>query len=327
MIFKQERGSALILVLIVIFVMTALGGAFAFYANTEGKQSIHRYERDQAYYYARSGIEAGYEYLLQQLNDDGELGDFEGAELYNDLDLDFLKLNENGGTDGTEKVHVEISVNDNDEREIIIASTGRYGSAEEDITRLLSKPDAEFPPDPDDVEAEDAEELEWTNPEGNIKGTEGTDEDWETHEGNVLFPEGNASEIQPNQFSSFKADKLYYLDTLYVKGKNSGTTLEFYASLTVFYDEVMFDVNNQDEAKGRLCFGKINGDDHIIHFKEKVYKDGEELKDKNDDSFKGETYKIKEDYDKACLPDQKDRLKKTSYQPVPSLEDWNEYWE
>ncbi|QNO16116.1 hypothetical protein HYG86_15740 [Alkalicella caledoniensis] len=62
-ILNEEKGSGLILILIVMMLMTVLGTTALYSMGTEGKQAtLHNY-KTQAYYLARSGVEIGQQWL------------------------------------------------------------------------------------------------------------------------------------------------------------------------------------------------------------------------------------------------------------------------
>jgi type II secretory pathway component PulK len=68
-VFKGEKGSALITVLIVMGVLTVLGAALLHYSLTDNLQVINDEKRMQAHYLARSGAEAVADYIMK--NPDG----------------------------------------------------------------------------------------------------------------------------------------------------------------------------------------------------------------------------------------------------------------
>jgi len=66
MLELNNNGYTLITVLLLILLLTILGGAYIFVMNFEVSQSYQHDSRVQAYYYARSGAEVGYHWLKQE---------------------------------------------------------------------------------------------------------------------------------------------------------------------------------------------------------------------------------------------------------------------
>lgn len=72
-VFKREKGSALIMVLIVMGVLTVLGAALLQYSLTDNLQVINDEKRMQAHYLARSGAEVVADYIMKNPEDADEL--------------------------------------------------------------------------------------------------------------------------------------------------------------------------------------------------------------------------------------------------------------
>ena len=121
MLLREEKGSAIFVVLIAFMVLTVLGSVIVFAANTEGRQSVRQSDKKQAYYYARSGAEAASEWLINGGSVD------EKAYVYGDfLDLEVDSDNNGSGED------IDVSIEENADK-VIITSTGRYNEAEEKV--------------------------------------------------------------------------------------------------------------------------------------------------------------------------------------------------
>lgn len=64
-VLKNEKGSAIVLVLIITGVLTVLGASLLHYSLTDNQQVINDEKRMQAYYLARSGAEAVADYIMK----------------------------------------------------------------------------------------------------------------------------------------------------------------------------------------------------------------------------------------------------------------------
>jgi|GEM_PF-2310477 len=72
-VIKGEKGSSLVMVLIIMGVLTILGAVFQFFSLTEHQQVVNDEKRMQAYYLARSGAEAVADYIIKNPDDVDEL--------------------------------------------------------------------------------------------------------------------------------------------------------------------------------------------------------------------------------------------------------------
>lgn len=59
----DDKGAAMLLVLVLIVIFAFLGGAFVFSSTFEAVQSVEYGQRRQAYYLARSGVEIAYQWV------------------------------------------------------------------------------------------------------------------------------------------------------------------------------------------------------------------------------------------------------------------------
>lgn len=77
---RNSKGSALVVVIIVMAVLTILGSSLLTVSLAESKHAIHQEKKTQAHYLARSGIEIGLNILDTALNNDNTkyIGDLEG---------------------------------------------------------------------------------------------------------------------------------------------------------------------------------------------------------------------------------------------------------
>ncbi|MEW5785519.1 MAG: hypothetical protein AB1767_10680 [Bacillota bacterium] len=126
---RDEKGSILVTVLIVMAVLALLSTVFIFAATTEGKQSALHDDKIQAYYYARSGVEAALEWL-----DPDHYQLTEKVYLYGDLN-GFLVYT--AAQSGTDPIKVEIEPKSGG-AEIEIAAEGTYGAATERVNLTLA---------------------------------------------------------------------------------------------------------------------------------------------------------------------------------------------
>lgn len=130
MIIRNEKGSALLIMLIVLVVAMTLSTVFIFAMNNELRQSVIHDNKVQAYYYARSGAEAAYQWLYNNnfVLDSNKymFGDFEGLQLSNNAP----------GTEESIEVEMEKL-----EGEIVISSKGAFqGNTETVILTFESIP-------------------------------------------------------------------------------------------------------------------------------------------------------------------------------------------
>jgi hypothetical protein len=124
-VFKGEKGSALITVLIVMGVLTVLGAALLHYSLTDNLQVFNDEKRMQAHYLARSGAEAVADYIMK--NPDG-------ADELLGKKTESVELGE-----GT--FQVEVTKKDNGE--LLIESTGEVDDFERKV-KLTLKPCSPF---------------------------------------------------------------------------------------------------------------------------------------------------------------------------------------
>ncbi len=118
MIIKEERGAALITVLLLIMLFVILSSVFVFAMTTEGIQAARYNHKTQAYYLARSGAEAVAASIVEEI-----------------VTPDYYITNPVDGNFGNGTFEVNVTSNPN---EVIITSTGEVaGINDRVIVRLV----------------------------------------------------------------------------------------------------------------------------------------------------------------------------------------------
>ncbi len=113
---KKERGSALILTIIIMLVLVVIGGALAVFGMVEVRQAQREEDELQAYYLARSAVDAIAQYIIENPQSIDELLD------QKDLGFGYLK---------GDKFFVEVKREN--ENTIKIRSTGVYNGVERSV--------------------------------------------------------------------------------------------------------------------------------------------------------------------------------------------------
>ncbi|MFO7611457.1 MAG: hypothetical protein R6W99_03075 [Clostridia bacterium] len=128
---KNEKGNALILVIIIMVVLVALAPALVLAANTEIKQATRYENRTQAYYYARSGIENALEWLIDgyQLN-----ADYDGEDYIAGSMAALAKYDTAQGSTS----EINVSVQTMNANEIKIVSTGIYNGVPMELSLVVN---------------------------------------------------------------------------------------------------------------------------------------------------------------------------------------------
>jgi len=122
---KDERGYTLVTVLLVILLLTILGGAYIFAMNFEVRSSYIHSDSKQAYYYARSGAEAGSDWVIANYKNEKE-----NIEVGKELNTSFDKGN----------IEVAINFQDYGDEELIrINSTGIFRNREQNVTLYMKR--------------------------------------------------------------------------------------------------------------------------------------------------------------------------------------------
>lgn len=139
---KNEQGYTLISVLLVVLLLTILGGAYFFAMNFEVHQSFRHDDRIQAYYFARSGAEAGFFWLENEGYLDG-IKELDKDNTYFEGSLQQFSFKEEFS--GEEPIEVIIM---RDENQIRIEATGRIRekNIQEKTSLVLARQDGSFAP-------------------------------------------------------------------------------------------------------------------------------------------------------------------------------------
>ena len=119
MYLKNEKGSSLTLVLIVMVVLTVLGSTLLFFNSSEARQTIREEKKTQAYYIARSGVETVLDYILNNPDKIENLN---------------TKININETELGNGKFKVKISKS---AEKVIIKSIGIVDNVENEVSLIL----------------------------------------------------------------------------------------------------------------------------------------------------------------------------------------------
>lgn len=133
---NNEKGYTLVTVLLVVLLLTILGGAYILAMNYEVRQSFSHDHRVKAYYYARTGAEAASKYLIMNRN---SYFDFvEGEITFDEQTITISGDLENGlESDNPTKNDIEVKINfkpDQNNKRVEIESTGNYQKARETTT-------------------------------------------------------------------------------------------------------------------------------------------------------------------------------------------------
>lgn len=116
---KNQNGSALPLVLVIVLILGILGTTLLFLNSTEAQQIIREEKRAQAYYIAKSGAEAMAEYIINY------------PEEVDNLTTEVSSIPTNLG-----KGEFTVKLTKNDE-EIVIESIGRVDTIKNKVSLTL----------------------------------------------------------------------------------------------------------------------------------------------------------------------------------------------
>ncbi len=125
MIIKKERGSALILTIIIMLVLVVIGGALAMFGMVEIRQAQREEDELQAYYLARSAADAAAEYIVANPAIIDEMFENESTS------LESKKMTLDGET---LDVSLQLKKDGND---LVLESAGRVGSSKKVIQLRL----------------------------------------------------------------------------------------------------------------------------------------------------------------------------------------------
>lgn len=145
---NNEKGYTLVTVLLVVLLLTILGGAYILAMNFEVRESYRHDNRVQAYYLARSGAETASDWLIENQNnflkvDNGKVVVKESSN-GEPFELENLNAHFSSQERNIPLVTVDIDFREvTSKEEIIIKSIGNYGGAEETVI-LVMKPVGPF---------------------------------------------------------------------------------------------------------------------------------------------------------------------------------------
>lgn len=150
--FNNENGYTLVTVLLVVLLLTILGGAYILSMNFEVRESYRHDHRVQTYYLARSGVEAASDWLINNQNEflkvvEGEIVSKENTEtILISGNFEKLKMNNSGGNPDDISVKIDFlneegtPINNESEKvgEIQIQGKGFFRGQEETVTLTLN---------------------------------------------------------------------------------------------------------------------------------------------------------------------------------------------
>lgn len=269
---KDERGYTLVTVLLVVLLLTILGGAYIFAMNYEVRQSAQHDYRVQSYYLARSGAEIGYQRIGEGINawlDPDKNHEDYFADFYANKDSGFTGLQDSSET---EEISVDINIVPDDAvsleqiKNIQIFSSAIYKGAQRefDLELLLTPPDEVIPTDKGVVEGDDERYPGARDNDlvfGNTLNKDIAQGDAPLVERSgtsvVTFKDvpGQDWSIQPNTETTIEADEVYFTDPLEIMHKTGDPTiLNIKASLIAFYEDIEFKRQGGSTIEyGNLC--------------------------------------------------------------------------
>lgn len=290
--FKNQKGSALVLVIIVFLVLMIFGMGITLAMTTESRQSTHKSAKNQAYYFARSGVELAYDYLLnldpdkiaKWLDDEDDLevyiyGDF------NNLDIKASEGDNNLGLglkipNSEEEIFATIKIVDS---EFNIHGLGKFNDVTSEVGLTLSDgkdvplgggssgggesvTPPQIPSTTEDIDkllvdiefdyAGDKDLHKWING-NNLPSSE------KTTEKSVKFKNNNPIKVTPNSNPNFTAQSFHFaseLNVMFDTGNNKkNTVLELTATgsgelpgLIIFDKQVTLQYHTQ-HGSSKLC--------------------------------------------------------------------------
>lgn len=306
---KQQEGYVLVTVLFLVVLLATLGAAYVVAMNFEVRSSHVHDHATQAYYYARSGVEVGLNWLFDNgsIRDDFTVGN-DAVTLYVVLQRDHsFSLSKTPPAQHSSRVTIE-SYEEGGDTVITLAGEGRFGTREEVVHRELRRSDDGLGGGPEDgtisaekpvgIEGEDYEDavnIHWIGSSGTLN----KDVDEESALPIVFQDMAGYKIIRTQGYAYFKAPELYFDADVKV---NPHGDLQLTAEKTVFFGMVDMKENNT-----RLCFhlypGATRG--YVIFYNDLVH-DGEVLFSAKD----GPLYLIYEE--SVCLPDGREKLRPLS---------------
>lgn len=293
--YLYNSGYALVSVLVVVLLLSVLGGSFAFVMSFELKSSTIHSERLQAYYYARSGAEKGLEWVNSlSINHNNLFEEFfeENQEvyLYGDFHSNSLTYNKDS-FENEKEIVVSIKFTDVTPREIEIISKGRYRDSKinEGASIVLKESSRLLPVNsnletiPEQGNYEETPTSAGDTPDM-VSGNSGVIKDGtRTYGGSVLFVApgiGNSLKTTPNVISNFTADSFYFEENNPNRKLEiaAGSRLTLTSKLIVFYTDIHLSTPQGSHENARLCIKAKPGEEKsLVHFSYDLKYDGNTL--------------------------------------------------
>ena len=217
MLFKDERGIALPVVLMVMIVLSVLGTALWQYSTADTVQVTVDEKKMQAYYLARAGAEATAQYIRNNPSS--------AATLINDPKTDPMYMSDGTNDYGNGTYEVDVT---GDPNNVKIESTGTVNDVKQTVVITLT-PTGGVPTTPSN--ARSATDLDWLNGQSHVINHG-------THEP-VVFPvsylAGNLQDyLKVNQDAEFEASSMYFERYVQI----NSCTLTLHADEIIFRDDV-----------------------------------------------------------------------------------------
>jgi len=239
MLYKNERGTALPMVLVVMIVLSLLGTALWQYSTADTMQVTADEKKMQAYYLARAGAEATAQYIRN--NPDS------ASTLINDQKTDPVYMSD--GTDDFGNGTYEVDVT-GDPNNITIESTGTVTNVKQTVVIKLTLTNG-IPITPSN--ARSATDLGWLNGQSQVI-------EHGTHDP-VVFPvsyqAGNLQDyLKVNQDADFEASSMYFERYVQI----NSCTLTLHADEIIFRDDVELNTQGHNQSTLSLDISKHGTD-------------------------------------------------------------------
>lgn len=288
---RNNQGYVLVSILLVVVLLTILGGAYAVTTLFEIRSSTAYGHRMQAYYYAKSGLELGYKYLLA-LDDEDRISNFleaEGPKIFIFGSIGgSITISDNDNSTGDEETFAVIEVLDqNDEKQVSINAVGRHGASIYEVEAALI--------------LRDVGEGEFKPPQSNAFFNNGelkegyysaSDKDFtQTGGGSPVIKQGGSGalddkvvfhhdkhdfKVTTNDDISLIAKEMYFTTGLDIdsSSNNFDTRLSLTAERIIFYEKVEID-EHSNHGSGFLCLQAPINEKLIYVFMKGLYLDSE----------------------------------------------------
>ena len=132
MYIKNNRGAALVMVIVIVAVLMIMSSVMLMVHLAEGKTAIRHENKEEAYYVARSGVEALGSVFLEAVNNDDNHPFLDKIEAMNVNDI--VTLDERVIRDGTVLLSIK-KINEvvDDSAEYVIEGIGEVSGVEEKV--------------------------------------------------------------------------------------------------------------------------------------------------------------------------------------------------